>query len=142
MTFRLDPISLRIYGQQRGIPLILQTRMNLIRITTTLKTFHGIWHHLVFLQVCLPHYQSVSGEKCWAVTEILAKRYVSKLHSLPIGKRACPGENLAAMELFLLIATLIQHFRISESPGQELKENIVPGFARLLAPFQVIVSER
>ncbi|XP_077367240.1 cytochrome P450 2K4-like [Festucalex cinctus] len=33
------------------------------------------------------------------------------------GRRACPGESLARMELFIFFATLLQHFRFRPPPG-------------------------
>jgi len=42
------------------------------------------------------------------------------VNTLPIffsGRRACPGQSLARMELFLFFTSLLQHFRFTPPPG-------------------------
>nr|XP_033505294.1 cytochrome P450 2K4-like isoform X2 [Epinephelus lanceolatus] len=46
-------------------------------------------------------------------------KFVKREAFLPFsaGRRVCPGESLARMELFILFVTLLQHFRFTPPPG-------------------------
>uniref|UniRef100_A0A3Q3X681 Uncharacterized protein n=1 Tax=Mola mola TaxID=94237 RepID=A0A3Q3X681_MOLML len=48
------------------------------------------------------------------------------------GRRACPGEGLARMELFIFITTLLQHFRFTPQAGDEL--DLTPRVGLILSP--------
>ncbi|KAF8370585.1 hypothetical protein PRIPAC_77014 [Pristionchus pacificus] len=47
----------------------------------------------------------------------LRKDLVERTIPFSIGKRACTGEGLARVEIFIGIASTLQHFKISPSPG-------------------------
>ncbi|CAL1571053.1 unnamed protein product [Knipowitschia caucasica] len=60
------------------------------------------------------------------------------------GKRACPGESLARMELFIFIVTLLQHFSFSCSGGPD-SINLTPetsGFGNVPRRYQIIATPR
>ena len=60
------------------------------------------------------------------------------------GKRACPAESLARVELFLFFANIMQNFEVRGNP-QELKdaqENIAVGSPFAAGPFKVEMTYR
>lgn len=73
-------------------------------------------------------------------------KLVKKDSFLPFshGKRSCPGEALAQVELFLYITNILQKFRIEPSPGKQLSEEtklmifaLVPKF-----PLELVLRTR
>ncbi|XP_014872074.1 cytochrome P450 2K4-like isoform X2 [Poecilia latipinna] len=51
------------------------------------------------------------------------------------GRRACPGESLARMELFIFFTTLLQHFRFSPPPGVTEEElDLTPRVGATMSP--------
>uniref|UniRef100_A0A914W8C6 Cytochrome P450 n=1 Tax=Plectus sambesii TaxID=2011161 RepID=A0A914W8C6_9BILA len=71
--------------------------------------------------------------------------FIRSEHVLPfsLGKRACVGEHLARMELFLFLGTLMQ--RCEFRPVDENRPppiDYIPGLARSPVPFLCIVSPR
>uniref|UniRef100_A0A3P9IAH4 Cytochrome P450, family 2, subfamily N, polypeptide 13 n=1 Tax=Oryzias latipes TaxID=8090 RepID=A0A3P9IAH4_ORYLA len=58
------------------------------------------------------------------------------------GKRACLGEGLARMELFLFFVTLFQRFHFSAAAGVELRTEGIIGATRTPHPFQIIAKPR
>uniref|UniRef100_A0A8D0HFN2 Cytochrome P450 family 2 subfamily AR member 1 n=1 Tax=Sphenodon punctatus TaxID=8508 RepID=A0A8D0HFN2_SPHPU len=59
------------------------------------------------------------------------------------GKRACPGEGLARMELFLFFTTLLQTFTLSSPANQEL--DVTPeysGFGKVPRQYQLCLLPR
>ena len=58
-----------------------------------------------------------------------------------LGKRACPGEPLARMNLFLFYVSLLQHFEFDVPPG-ETKPTTEPlaGFTLAPKPFSSSVK--
>ena len=60
-----------------------------------------------------------------------------------IGKRYCPGKNLAHMELFLFLGTLIQHFEfLPSSDGLPDHINCHIGVTRVPKPYRVKITSR
>jgi len=58
------------------------------------------------------------------------------------GKRACLGEGLARMELFLFFVGLLQKFSFSVPDGVELSTEGITGFIRVPHPFKVYAKSR
>nr|XP_057929732.1 cytochrome P450 2J2-like [Doryrhamphus excisus] len=58
------------------------------------------------------------------------------------GKRACLGEQLARMELFLFFATLLQRFTFAAVPGEMPNLEGVMGFTRSPEEFRVLAVPR
>ncbi|XP_046893410.1 cytochrome P450 2K1-like isoform X1 [Hypomesus transpacificus] len=61
------------------------------------------------------------------------------------GRRACPGEGLARMELFLFFTSLLQHFRFSPPPGvteDDLDLTPAVGFTLNPSPHQLCAVSR
>ncbi|XDV12375.1 hypothetical protein PO909_001069 [Leuciscus waleckii] len=74
-------------------------------------------------------------------------QFVKKDAFLPFsaGRRACPGESLARMELFLFFTSLLQHFRFTPSPGvseDDLDLTPVVGFTLNPAPYKLCAVKR
>lgn len=60
------------------------------------------------------------------------------------GKRACVGESLARMELFIFLVSLLQHFTFSCTGGPD-SINLVPeysSFANLPRTYEIIATPR
>ena len=60
------------------------------------------------------------------------------------GKRACVGESLARMELFIFLVSLLQHFTFSCTEGPD-SINLIPafsGFANVPRSYQIIATPR
>ncbi|KAM3876145.1 cytochrome P450 2K1-like [Diretmus argenteus] len=66
-------------------------------------------------------------------------KFVRREAFLPFsaGKRVCPGEGLAKMELFLFFVTLVRKFSFSTLDGVELSTEGVVGTTRTPYPFKV-----
>ncbi|XP_028818307.1 cytochrome P450 2J6-like [Denticeps clupeoides] len=58
------------------------------------------------------------------------------------GKRVCPGESLAKMELFLFFVSLFQKFRFSAPEGMELSLEGIVGGTRTPYPFKIHTHPR
>lgn len=58
------------------------------------------------------------------------------------GKRQCPGEHLAHMELFILLAILLQTFRFSPPPGEEPSLESQVGFTQAPLPYKLCAHPR
>ncbi|KAA8589292.1 hypothetical protein FQN60_012657 [Etheostoma spectabile] len=58
------------------------------------------------------------------------------------GKRACLGEGLARMELFLFVVSLCQKFYFSTLDGLELSTEGVIGATRTPYPFKIYAHAR
>ena len=60
-----------------------------------------------------------------------------------IGKRICPGKNLANMQLFLYFTRILQLFNIyPETAGVMPKEGVIPGLSSSPMPFKLKFSAR
>lgn len=61
------------------------------------------------------------------------------------GRRVCPGESLARMEIFLFFTSLLQHFRFTPPPGvseDELDLTPVVGFTLSPSPQKLCAVRR
>ena len=60
------------------------------------------------------------------------------------GHRSCIGESLARMELFLFIGAIVQNFKISAPPGEDLSLGNMDKFGLLHTPktFSILASPR
>ncbi|KAF7661865.1 hypothetical protein LDENG_00251450 [Lucifuga dentata] len=58
------------------------------------------------------------------------------------GKRACLGEGLARMELFLFFVSLLQKFKFSTLDGVELRTEGITGATRTPYPFKIYAKAR
>ena len=67
------------------------------------------------------------------------KRVESPPHWIPfgLGKRRCPGETLAKMELYLFLTGIIHNFTIENKPGDELTCEPKVGMMNKPKPFTV-----
>lgn len=69
-------------------------------------------------------------------------KFVKKDAFMPFsaGRRICPGEGLARMELFIFFVTLMQHFRFCPPPGvteEEVELTPINGIFHLPAPYEL-----
>ena len=70
-------------------------------------------------------------------------RHVEQMIPFSVGRRACPGEALAKMELYLYIVKMCQRFQFlmpdADSPPEIVE---VFGITRTMAPFEVRIIDR
>ncbi|CAB1323975.1 unnamed protein product [Coregonus sp. 'balchen'] len=59
-----------------------------------------------------------------------------------LGKRVCPGEQLAKMELFLFFTSLLQRFTFSCPPGVEPSLDFKMGSTHSPKPYQLCATLR
>lgn len=74
------------------------------------------------------------------------KHLVKKESFFPFGhgKRSCPGESLAQVEMFLYLTNILQKFRIGVSPGHEpTTETRFAGFSMIpKTPLELVFKKR
>ena len=61
------------------------------------------------------------------------------------GRRSCIGESLAKMEMFLFMSAIIQHFKLSAPPGEDLSLETVDGvfgFVHVPKPYNILATSR
>ncbi|GMT22086.1 hypothetical protein PFISCL1PPCAC_13383, partial [Pristionchus fissidentatus] len=56
----------------------------------------------------------------------LRKDLIDRTIPFSIGKRACAGESLARVELFLCLASMVQHYRILPCAGADIDLEPIP----------------
>ncbi|GMT10062.1 hypothetical protein PFISCL1PPCAC_1359, partial [Pristionchus fissidentatus] len=71
----------------------------------------------------------------------LKKDLVERTIPFSMGKRACAGKGIAAVELFLGLTATFQHFRISPREGEEVDLEVPPG-VMLIPKLQKVRIER
>ena len=60
-----------------------------------------------------------------------------------MGKRSCPGQNLANMQLFLYFTRILQHYDVNpEVEGVMPKDTFVPGITSSPMPFKIRFCSR
>ena len=70
---------------------------------------------------------------------------LDRFHLLDSGTRMCLGEQLAKMELFLLVANILQRYKISfpeEYKPKDDSEVFVTGALRMCGPYTANFTER
>lgn len=60
------------------------------------------------------------------------------------GRRECPGESLAKVEVFVLLVALLQNFTFTKPPGEVINMEKDPKVIIINAPkpYNVIITER
>lgn len=58
------------------------------------------------------------------------------------GKRVCPGEQLARMELYLFFTSLLQRFSFSAPPGEKLSLDFILGTTHCPKPYRLCATPR
>lgn len=67
--------------------------------------------------------------------QTLSAAFTFLKHVYISGRRACPGEGLARMELFLFFTSLLQRFRFTPPPGMTEDElDLTPALGFTLGP--------
>ena len=62
--------------------------------------------------------------------------------SFGVGKRNCPGQEVAQMELFSFVANLIQRFEFKLAPGDDGRIEATPGCVVSPKPYPIILESR
>ena len=58
------------------------------------------------------------------------------------GRRACPGESLARMEIFIFFVSILQRYNVCLPEGSTANDDAVEFAVRSPKPFDVIFTER
>ena len=58
------------------------------------------------------------------------------------GRRACPGESLARMEMFIFFVTILQRYNVRLPEDHSVKEEAIEFLVRSPKPFNAIFTER
>ncbi|XP_064475951.1 cytochrome P450 2J6-like [Ornithodoros turicata] len=72
------------------------------------------------------------------------RKFVKPEYLIPFsyGKRSCPGEVIAVMEIFIYFTTLLQHFCVTVPEGRTLNFNEVLGVSLRPEPQELIMRRR
>lgn len=73
-------------------------------------------------------------------------KFVKNENLIPfsVGKRVCPAENVATVNLFVYATSLLQNFNLKEDPNHPLPSFNEPKQALVLSPlpFQIVMIDR
>lgn len=58
--------------------------------------------------------------KAMSIEEIHSWNSTNWMFSMPLGKRACPGEVIAKMEVFVYFVSILQRFDVFPLPGKKI----------------------
>ena len=64
---------------------------------------------------------------------------------ITLGRRMCLGEQLAKMEIYLLLSNLLLRYNITLPDGftpPSDQDSLIPGIIRTLIPYEAIFTER
>ncbi|XP_060576044.1 cytochrome P450 1A1-like [Ruditapes philippinarum] len=72
----------------------------------------------------------------------LDKEKCSHIMAFGAGRRQCPGETMAKMNIFIVIVTLLQRYSLQKADGSDLDLDPIWGLILSPKPFKVIVKRR
>ncbi|GMS97952.1 hypothetical protein PENTCL1PPCAC_20127 [Pristionchus entomophagus] len=126
-------------------------QLNFFRLTNKDSVIGG--HHIPAGSTILPQFPSVhvDSDVFDHADELNPDRFLNdegafvkdpRVTPFSMGVRACPGEGLAKMELFLLLTSITQHLTFSNPDSTPSKLLIDYGLTKSLEPFTVKITAR